>query len=165
MLKITKLIIYLFLVFSLNACIFLTENTLKKSVKTDDFLNRFPDNQKSIVILKVKGKKKTKIYLCEKENVNDPRDCRSIYVSDQYHILMMKPLKYYLFGSIKNKPLFQSSDSGHLKSFGVLQAKAGDLIYAGKISYRQSSRIDKLGQRIIKQSFSVKDESKLIKKI
>ncbi|MFT6106324.1 MAG: hypothetical protein ACJA0S_001034 [Rickettsiales bacterium] len=163
--KITKIIISLFLILSFNSCVFLTENTLRNSVSENDFLNHFPENQKSIVIFKIKGKKKTKIYLCEEENVSDPRNCRSIYVSDQYHILMMRPANYYLFSSIKNKPLFQNNNDGHLKHFGVLQVKAGELTYAGKISYRQSSTIDKSGKKTIKQNFSVKDHSKLVKEI
>ncbi|MFT7088120.1 MAG: hypothetical protein ACJAZX_001575 [Rickettsiales bacterium] len=53
-----------------SSCVFLTENKLSQTVDSDNFLNRFPQNNKAIVIFKLKGKLKRRAYLCREGDLN-----------------------------------------------------------------------------------------------
>jgi hypothetical protein len=134
-----KPIIFLSLFF-LSSCVFLTENTLEQTISENSFLNRFPQNQKAIIIFKLSGKKNDKIYLCAQENIraNNINDCQLIYITNQYHILMLKPDLYYFVPTPPNHPIFsQNQIKNQEKYLTILEVKAGEIIYAGDIIYKQ----------------------------
>ena len=166
-----KTIIILSVIF-LTSCVFLTENTLKQTISDNSFLNRFPQNQKSIIILKLSGKKGDKIYLCNQENiaVNNAQSCQPIYTSNQYHILMLKPSLYYLFAPLKNLPIFSTNkvvEQG--KYLTILEAKAGEMTYGGDIFYKQ--KISRLNDgedskvEVVNHQFKVLDKFEFLQKL
>ncbi len=135
-----KLLIFLSTIL-LSSCIFLTENHLNQTINTDSFLNRFPQNQKTIIILKFSGKKGDRIYLCKQENFfsSNKNDCQTIYAEEQYHILMLAPNLYYLFAAPENLPIFSRKKAKKEEQYlTILEAKAGEMIYAGNIVYQRS---------------------------
>lgn len=134
-----KAIIVILTIF-LTSCVFLTENSLDQTISDNNFLNRFPRNQKAIVIFKLSGKKNDKIYLCAQENIraNNINDCQLIYITDQYHILMLKPDLYYFVPTPPNHPIFsQNQIKNQEKYLTILEVKAGEIIYVGDILYKQ----------------------------
>lgn len=135
-----KTIIVLSIIF-LTSCVFLTENSLDQTISDNSFLNRFPQNQKAIVIFKLSGKKNDKIYLCQQKSIstNDIKDCQSIYITNQYHILMLKPDLYYFVPTPPNHPIFSKNQiKNQEKYLTILEAKAGEMIYVGDIVYKQA---------------------------
>jgi hypothetical protein len=166
-------IFILILLFSLSNCVFLTENNLNQTVNDNSFLNRFPDNQKAILIFKFTGKSSLissdKIYLCAQENLpNQAIDkCQSIIAANQYRILMLPPNIYYLLPPIKNAPIFPEYKNTKKEHFlTVLPVKAGEIIYAGDISLKLSDQGEKGEGKIVEdKNFIVKDNFILLQNL
>ena len=132
-------IIPLFIILLFSSCIFLTENTLDQTISANNFLNRFPQNQKAIALIKINGKRGDRIYLCSKKDniIAKKENCLPIYATNQYTILMINPGLYYLVAPPKNRPIFPQND--HLESEQssvILEAKAGEIVYVGDINYQ-----------------------------
>lgn len=137
-----KILKSLIIIFSISSCSFVTENILETSKfhNSNKFLERFPDNQKSIVILKFSSKSPNDYLLwCkvfefdDKMSGND--NCQKIYSSDFYKILMFEPGNYklseYEFEDqyIFQKPKKKISSKASLN----FKAEVGKIIYAGFI--------------------------------
>lgn len=165
----TQKIIALILIILLSSCVFLTENSLDQTISADNFLNRFPDNQKAIIIFKLSGQKFDQIYLCSKENIisNKINNCQSIYATNQYRILMLKPNLYYFFAPRENHPIFfNNKTEDQEKYLTILETKAGEMIYAGDIAYKQAGN-DEEGKssKILNRKFSINDNFDLVENI
>lgn len=164
-----KRIFTIIFLFFLSSCIFLTENNLSQTVDDNNFLNRFPENKKSIIILKLQGKKRDRIYLCEEKNVFESKleGCRSIYATGQYSIVMLKAGNYYLFAKPENRPLLmQNKIDEKRKYFASLSLKSGEIIYIGDISYKSSiNNDDESDFKDLGKKFTIQDNSKLIEAV
>jgi hypothetical protein len=172
---IIKTLILLSAIF-LTSCVFLTENSLNQSISDNSFLNRFPQNQKTIVIFKLSGKRGDKIYLCrqteKKENIttNNIKGCKPIYIADQYHILMLKPGSYFFFSPPPNRPIFSNNNiETQQKYLTVLEAKAGEILYVGDILYRQAIKqikdYDDEEVTVLNSQFKVLDKFELLQNL
>jgi hypothetical protein len=169
--KAIKTIIILSIIF-LNSCVFLTENTLGQTIGDDSFINRFPQNQKSIIILKLNGKKGDKIYLCEQKNIvaGDIKSCQPIYISSQYHILMLKPSLYCLIAPPKNQPIFSTHKIVEQeKHLAILEVKAGEVIYVGDVFYKQEAKQTNGYQEnvveVLSRQLTILDNFELVQKL
>jgi hypothetical protein len=166
-----KTLILLSIIF-LTSCVFLTENSLDQSISDNSFLNRFPQNQKVIVIFKLSGKRGDKIYLCRQENVtaSNIKGCKPIYIADQYHILMLKPGSYFFFSPPPNRPIFSENNiEAQQKYLTVLEAKAGEILYVGDILYRQAIKqikdYDDEEIMVLNSQFKVLDKFELLQNL
>jgi len=166
-----KTIIILSIIF-LTSCVFLTENTLEQTISDNGFLNRFPQNQKAIIILKLSGKKGDKIYLCGQENivVDNIKSCQPIYINNQYHILMLKPNLYYLFAPPKNHPIFSTNKVVEQEKYlTILEAKAGEMTYVGDVFYKQEiSQVNGYEDSVVEvlnRQFKILDKFELVQKL
>lgn len=162
-----KLLIIFLLSFS--SCVFLTENKLSQTISEDNFLNRFPDNKKSIVIFKLNGKKRDRVYFCQDQDMTrgSLENCKAVYATNQYHILMLKPAKYYLFSKPENRPLLSENKIDEKqKHFASFKSKSGKVLYLGEITYKSAiASDDDLDVQNLGGKFLVKDNFNLIQKI
>jgi hypothetical protein len=149
----------------LSSCVFLTEGSLSNITDENSFLNRFPDNQKSIVIVKITGNIKNITWWCNQKNLIKHSDdnCFKIRPSKQYQIMMLEPGSYHFFSYFKNhKPFFISPKEiyNSKKNLTIFEAKAGEISYIGDLSLSRSSRISKKhsGEFRIKDSFKKLDK-------
>ncbi|MES2677977.1 MAG: hypothetical protein V4612_06695 [Pseudomonadota bacterium] len=158
--KITTLLLLTFF----SSCVFLTENSLDQTISSDSFLNRFPENQKAIIIFKLNGKRSERLYLCAKE---DDQNCRTIYATNQYNILMLSPNLYHLFAPPENRPLFSDKKAKQQEKYlTILEAKAGEIIYVGDIFYKQAASNDEdKSTKILNNKFAVNDNFELVENI
>ncbi|MFT6333006.1 MAG: hypothetical protein ACJAW3_001356 [Lentimonas sp.] len=128
-----------------SSCVFLTENTLIQSANENSFLNRFPDNFKSILILKINGNRRDRIYLCQVNDYSQRRSnkCKTLYATNKYQILMIAPKEYYLFAPPKRDPLFVDKKTSNQlrKYFAKLDLNAQEITYSGELSYNKAVRI------------------------
>jgi hypothetical protein len=134
-----KTIIILSILFLLPSCVFLTENTLKQTISTNSFINRFPSNQKTIVIIKLNGKSDEKIYMCDSKNniFVTKESCLQIYATNQYTILMLEPSLYYLIIPPRNRPIFYNHNKQIVdKKVAEIEVVIGEIQYVGDINYR-----------------------------
>ncbi len=155
--------------FCLSSCVFLTENRLDQTISENSFLNRFPENKKAIVILKLQGKKRDRIYLCQEKNVliHDLKGCKTVYATNQYNIFMMEPASYYLFSKPENRPIFGANKiEEKQKYFAILNLNAGEIIYAGEIFYKQAAAENEaLEVRTLDRRFVINDNFHLVENI
>ncbi len=160
----------LFPIILLTSCVFLTENTLKQTISDNSFLNRFPQNQKSIIIFKLAGRRGSKIHICGQENIlaNNINSCQSIYITNQYHILMLKPNFYYLFATPPNHPLFSKNKIVEQEKYlTILEAKIGEITYIGDIAYKRAIGRSRNNTKlsILNRQFTVLDNFELVQKL
>lgn len=128
----------------LSSCVFLSEGSVNDFVNENNFLNRFPENQKSIVIVKIAGSSASKVLWCDQKNIIEPSpdNCFWIYAGDTYHILMLKPGNYYLLKYFrKHPPLFSSIDESHnqMRYFTSFSVKPGQISYLGDLAMKGSA--------------------------
>ncbi len=165
----TQKIIALLSTIFLSSCVFLTENSLDQTISADSFLNRFPQNQKAIVIFKLSGKKEERLYLCPKGNIATKTitNCRTVYATNQYNILMLSPNLYYLFAPPENRPIFSNNKTEEPEKYlTILEAKAGEMIYIGDIFYKHSVNTDEdQSTKILNHKFAVNDNFELVENI
>ena len=162
-------IIFLILTISLSSCVFLTENSLEQTINANNFLNRFPQNQKAIVILRLNGQRGGRIYLCPHKNIiaNDFAGCRAIHANNQYKILMLNPHLYYLFPQPEIRPIFSKIKiAEQAKYLSTLEVKAGEIIYAGDINYRRINSIyNERNETSLNDKLIVNDRFELVQKL
>ena len=166
-------LLIIFQIIFLTSCVFLTENSLDQTISDDSFLNRFPQNQKTIIIFKLSGKRGDKVYLCQQKNIvaNDIKACQPINITNQYHILMLKPDLYYFVPTHPNHPIFSKNQiKNQEKYLTILEAKAGEMIYAGDIIYKQAISKNKDGEddeevSILNSQFTILDNFELVQNL
>ncbi len=160
----------------LTSCVFLTENSLDQSISDNSFLNRFPKNQKAIIIFKLSGKRGDKIYLCrqtqQKENseVNNIKGCKPIYINDQYQILMLKPGAYFFFSPPPNRPIFSKNNIEiQQKYLTILEVQSEEILYVGDIIYRQAIKqikdYDDEEVTVLNSQFKVLDKFEMLQNL
>ena len=136
----------LILLFFFSSCVFLTENHIQESANENSFLSRFPENYKSIILLKLKSSNKwDRIYICEINDYSQRKTdlCQALYATGSYQILMINPKQYYLFAPPKKNPLFVVKDlKGKPRNyFAKVTLNAQEISYLGEINYNQVLRI------------------------
>jgi hypothetical protein len=141
--KLTKILI-LFFCLSFSSCVFLSEGRLKDFANQNSFLNRFPENQKSIIIVKVNGRFGSAMWWCSQRNIlkYNSDNCFKLRANKQYQILMIEPGLYYFLKSFrKYPPIFSpvQKDYDKIKRLSTFTAKAGEIVYIGDLSIRRSS--------------------------
>ncbi|MCE3255119.1 MAG: hypothetical protein K0R25_613 [Rickettsiaceae bacterium] len=159
-----KKVALLTLLFLLGSCVFLTENSLKQNVNQNSFLNRFPENQKSIIIFKARGKAKSSILFCDQESTND---CRKIYVSNHYQILMLEPGIYSLQANSYDSPIFSRFKKSN-KELVLLELMPREIAYLGTLSIRKRSNSNNSASRSnfeVTSDSGAKDDSQMIKNL
>ena len=156
--KLVKTLIFL-AILPIASCVFLTKNNLNQTINQNSFLSRFPQNQKAIVIFKIRGKPHSKAWLCREQNyeLKNLDDCHKIYSSNQYQILMLEPSIYYLHSPLSNSSLFpEVKVSSKTRSSASIEIKAGELVYAGDLSIK--NYVDKNSDEENLQSQEVANE-------
>jgi len=172
LLELRKIIAIILIIF-LPSCVFLTENSLEQNINANDFLNRFPENKKTIVILKMSGKKSDLIYLCPKENAernieaNNIKNCQPIYATNQYNIVMLDPNLFYLLSTPENRPVFSSNKIEEKEKYlTILEAKPGEILYVGDLTYKKSINNDEDKKiKVLNQKFLISDNFELLESI
>ncbi len=164
-------IIFAVIMVSLSSCVFLTENTLNQTINENSFINRFPQNQKSIIIFKFNGKKDQKIYLCTADNVlqEDESKCIKINSSKNYIVVMTNPGFYYLLANENFNPIFSRQKlETEIKKLNFVELKLEEISYIGDI-YNSSQLIsEKQNQqeyKILNNKFLLKDNFSALEKL
>lgn len=154
----------------ISACVFLTKGSVMDFADENSFLNRFPENQKAIVIVRINGSTGSKALWCDQKNLlhSDSDNCFWLYASRQYHIMMIKPGVYYLLKSFrKYPPLFSSVDemNEQIKYLTTFVARAGEIVYIGDLSMKGFKDDDKSNLSIgaVNNDFIVQDNFDLLR--
>lgn len=146
----------LLLLLILSSCIFLTDGFKPNIVDDNNFLNRFPDNRKAIVLIKINGNSRSQTYWCRNALEHSQDHCFRVNADNQYHIIMVLPGVYYFLKSAKtSEPIFGKVPKS-LKYLTVFEARAGEIIYVGDLG------LEGLGGGDLDEVVMVKDNFNLL---
>lgn len=153
------------IIFLLSACQFATDNVFGSFPHANKFLQRFPQNQKSLVILKSTT---DNLIWCkvqkESDAITDEDFCLEIKPKKQNQVLLFDPGIYKLldYSSIKEDYIFgKSREKLSSKNSLVINLAAQEIVYIGSITrvgtkYQAESEFE-----ILKKAFRSKNYQEL----
>ncbi|MBU6338840.1 MAG: hypothetical protein KGQ36_02585 [Rickettsiales bacterium] len=139
---------------------------------SEKFLERFPHNKKSIIILKFSAKSpKDYLLWCPvfdlDDHIVDDDNCRKTYATDSYKIFMFEPGFYKLseYEFDENQYIFQKPKKKFsTKSSLSFKADAGEIIYAGFIKENGVKKHEVIDEFVIlKNALATKNYQELDK--
>lgn len=146
-------IIALLLLVLLNSCLAITDPLFATIPSSNNFIDRFPENKKGIVLLKLSSDY-LGISWCRTDFENKPKDknCVKLNPSNYYQIIMLEPGWYEIEGyriinrryqALREKEIepLVSNITGKRKSAPLLafQVIEGKISYVGTVKFHHSS--------------------------
>lgn len=136
---------FLFLVISIiQSCSYYTEN-ISPIIKPESFIQRFPENKRGIIFVKVNSKYPSTIW-CKTSSIEiNNNDCLEIKSSNFYQIFMIEPANYEIRGYQKISryinqnsinPKFDASNKRVSQPLIMFEVKENKISFVGRIDYK-----------------------------
>lgn len=161
----------------LFSCSWLNEQISPRFPQSSDFLNRFPANKKSVVILRFNSKYPSSVWCkYQKNSMVKSDECIKIEPSKYYQILMVEPAIYEIEEYEKATKLYKKKDISHRfykngkrKDAPILsfEAKKNKISFLGDVNFKSDRNKNKdfdYEYEKIKQDFLNQDLKNLNKK-